>query len=67
MPADASLDNNVKVVPTRMSYPLTQASLNGAHHRTALHRIAERIVSLEGIGGINISYPAPDSFDLEAG
>lgn len=38
-PADGSLDDDVTDVPTRMSYPVTEASLNGAHYRTALDKI----------------------------
>jgi hypothetical protein len=38
-PAAGSQDPNVKEVPYRMSYPVTEASLNGTHYQEALKTI----------------------------
>jgi hypothetical protein len=42
LPAAGSLDSDVKDVSTRMSYPLTEVSLNGAHYNAALERLGGR-------------------------
>lgn len=42
LPADGSLDPDVTDVSTRMSYPLVEASLNGAHYRRALEKFGGR-------------------------
>jgi hypothetical protein len=39
LPAAGSLDTDVEVVPFRMSYPVTEASLNGTNYQSALQQI----------------------------
>jgi hypothetical protein len=38
-PADGSIDQEVTMVPYRMSYPVTEAQLNAAHYREAIQKV----------------------------
>lgn len=42
LPASGSLDPDVTDISKRMTYPLVEASLNGAHYRTALEKLGGR-------------------------